>query len=480
MKDVRMSNSTIRQQARDAKPMLLSSLGQIWCLRLIALGLVLCSACFAWRSYLDMGLFMNLGTDYALYLSQSKVIDTGHPERLYDLAATDKPYRALLERYNLDPAYRTWVADTVVGPVPYPPLFAWMMRPFTWITPPVSFAIWIVLNVCVAGVLSWRLTQHCGDLDRPSVVLCFFASYPVVLTLYVGQVQLLLAWCVAECYLAFRNGKEFRAGIWLGCLLIKPQYGIFLGVLLLWKQRWAAIGGAAVAGGVWFGGSWLVAGTQAIVAYPSAFGGMAQFRGDDPTLMINWRSIILEVYPTIYGPSGTKLAMALFGLTGCALAWMWRGSWNPTSADFPVKILVTFLGTLIASFHSHPYGAVIIALPFVAVLLGQYGGKVAWVLGCTAAVTPALTFSLGYSGLISYGDVYQHLAISSKILKVVIFAMFGYYFVQVCGVSCFRALQTMAVREFFGRGAFTRVCQRVDLRWASIRRGYFTAPRWPG
>lgn len=450
MRDVRMSNSVMREQAHAARPMLLSSRGQIWCLRLIALGLVLCSACFAWRSYLDMGLFMNLGTDYALYLAQSSVIDTGHPERLYDLAATDKPYRALLETYNLDPVYRTWVADTVVGPVPYPPLFAWMMRPFTWITPPVSFALWIVLNLCVTGVLSWRLTQHCGDWDRPTVVLCFLASYPVVLTLYVGQIQLLLAWCVAECYLAFRNGKEFRAGIWLGCLLIKPQYGIFLGLLLLWKQRWAAVGGAAVAGGVWFGGSWLVAGSQALVAYPSASGGMAQFRGDDPTLMINWRSIILEVYPTIYGPSGTKLAMALVGLTACALAWVWRGSWNPRSADFPVKILVTLLGTLIASFHSHPYGAVIIALPLVAVLLGQYGGKLAWMLICTAVVAPALTLSLGSSEFISNGDVYHHLAISSKILKVVIFSLFGYYFIQTSRFSSFRSTASDVGRGIFG------------------------------
>jgi hypothetical protein len=409
-------------------------------MRLIALGLVLCSVWFAWRSYLDMGLFMNLGTDYALYLAQSTVADDGHPERLYDLATADKPYRALLETYNLDPAYRTWTADTVVGPVPYPPLFAWMMRPFTWIMPPVSFVLWVVLNVCVAGVLSWRLAQHCGDLDRSTVVLCFLASYPVILTLYVGQVQLLLAWCVGECYLAFRNGKEFQAGIWLGCLLIKPQYGIFLGLLLLLKQRWAAVGGAALAGGVWFGGSWLVAGTQAILAYPSASGGMAQFRGDDPTVMINSRSMILELYPTIYGPSGTKLTMVFFGLMACALAWVWRGSWNPTSADFPVKILVTLLGTLIASFHSHPYGAVLIALPLVVVLFGQYGGKLVWVLIGAGVLVPTLTFSLGYPGIVNNGEVYRHLVISSKIFKLVIFAMFGYYFVQIWPFSSLRAI----------------------------------------
>ncbi|ULA61940.1 MAG: membrane protein of unknown function [Nitrospira sp.] len=454
MQDLAVAKAGFGQQTREARAMPLLSLGQIWCMRLVALSLVLCSAWFAWRSYLDMGLFMNFGTDYALYFAQSKVLDSSEPSQIYNLAVANQPYRDLLDAYNRDPIYRTWTADPIVGPVPYPPIFAWSLQPFTWLSPPLSFALWISLNVCVALAIGWRVANYCGQFDRTTVILLFLGSYPVALSLYVGQIQILLAWCVTEFFLALRAGKDFKAGMWLGCLLLKPQYGVFLGLLLLWKRRWMAVSGVAVTGSMIFGGSILVGGLSGIVAYSSSFSGMAQFRGDDPTLMINWRSLILDIYPTIYGPKGTLLTIALALVTAASLAWIWRGPWTPEKSDFPVKMLLTILGTLIASFHSHPYGAVFIALPLAAVLLGPYGGKLGWGLIGVGIVVPALTFSLGYSVIIRNGDVYSHLVISSKILKLVIFAMFGYFFVQVWRFGSSR----------------TSVCDlRRGLRWDRIR-----------
>ena len=71
----------------------ISPVVKMWCLRALALGLVLCSLCFVWRSYQGMGLFLNLGTDYALYLAQSTVMDSGATSQIYDLSAADGPYR---------------------------------------------------------------------------------------------------------------------------------------------------------------------------------------------------------------------------------------------------------------------------------------------------------------------------------------------------------------------------------------------------
>lgn len=404
---------------------------QRWCLRAIALGLVLCSLCFVWRSYQGMGLFLNLGTDYALYLAQSKVMDAGNPSQIYDLPVVDRPYRELLSTYNLDPAYQAWTADVIAGPVPYPPLFAWALRPFTWVSPPVSFALWLCVNVVLALVIGWRLASHCRSLDRATVILLFFGSYPVMLSFYVGQIQIILAWFVTECYLALRTGKEFRAGLWLGCLLLKPHYGIFLGLLLLWKRRWHAVLGAAATGGLIVGGSMLVGGVEGLLAYPSAFSGMAQFRGDDPAIMINWRSVILDIYPAIYWKNGTVLTVALAVVTLFILASVWRGEWNRRSVDFPIKILLTLLGTLIASFHSHPYGAVLLAMPLVAVLSsGQFGRAAWWVVGI-GAVMPTLILEIGYPEGLTHAEFYSHLALSSQLLKMVMFAMFGYFYLHV-------------------------------------------------
>ena len=403
----------------------------VWSLRAIALGLVLGSLCFGWRSFQQTGLFLNLGTDYALYLAQSKVMDSGASSQIYDLSVADRPYRELLHSYNRDPVFQSWTADIVVGPVPYPPIFAWALRPFTWISPPMSFALWYCLNMALALVIGWRLAGHSGSWDRPTIMLLFLGSYPVVLNLYVGQIQILLAWFVAEFYLALRAGKEFQSGIWLGCLLLKPHYGLLLGLLLLWKRCWHAVFGAATAGGVIVGGSVLAAGVGGVLAYPSAFSGMAQFRGDDPTIMINWRSVILDIYPSIYGKSGMLLTLALAAATLFLLAWVWRGQWNPQSADFPVKILLTLLATLIASFHSHSYGAVLLAMPLVVVLSsGQFGKAAWWVIGF-GVVIPTLILTLGYSEGPTNAEFHTHLILASQLLKMVLFAMFGYFYLRL-------------------------------------------------
>ena len=131
----------------------------------------------------------------------------------------------------------------------------------------------------------------------------------MVLSFYVGQIQIILAWCITEFYLAMRGGREFQAGMWLGCLLLKPHYGLLLGLLLLWKRRWSAVLGAGAAGSIILGASVLVSGVHGLRAYPAAFSGMAQFRGDDPAVMINWRSVILDLYPSIYGRNGTLLTL---------------------------------------------------------------------------------------------------------------------------------------------------------------------------
>lgn len=413
----------------------ISPVVKMWCLRALALGLVLCSLCFVWRSYQGMGLFLNLGTDYALYLAQSTVMDSGATSQIYDLSAADGPYRKLLDRYNTDPSYQAWTADIIVGPVPYPPIFAWALRPFTWISPPVSFALWFCLNLCLALIIGWRLASHCGSLDKPTTILLFLGSYPVVLSFYVGQIQIMLAWCITEFYLAMRGGREFRAGMWLGCLLLKPHYGLLLGLLLLWKRRWSAVLGAGAAGSIILGASVLVSGVHGLRAYPAAFSGMAQFRGDDPAVMINWRSVILDLYPSIYGRNGTLLTLALAAATLFSLAWVWRGEWNPNAVDFPVKVLLTLLGTLIASFHSHPYGAVLLAMPLVVVLSsGQFHKTAWWVVGI-GAVVPTLILELGYSGSLTNSQFYAHLVLASQVLKVVMFAMFGYFYARVCGLS---------------------------------------------
>ena len=96
-------------------------------------------------------------------------------------------------------------------------------------------------------VLLWRVNQLAPSVGKTRAAVIFFTTLPVLQAFLLGQPVLFLAVAMAESYLALRKGADLRGGVWLGLLVLKPQYGLLLGLFLLWKRRWRAVAGAASA-----------------------------------------------------------------------------------------------------------------------------------------------------------------------------------------------------------------------------------------
>lgn len=404
---------------------------RVWIGRGLALALVISTILFLWRAYEATGLFISIGMDYGLYLAQATVMGGDDPTKIYDKSVTNIAYRHLLDLYAHDPHYNPATPGNWASHVPYPPIFAWAMQPLTWMPPGPSVLVWGVANALLALWIGWRVAQHCPGADKPTVMLLFLGSYPVVLNLHVGQIQILLAWAVTECYLALRTSQDFRAGLWLGCLLIKPHYGLLLGLLLLWKGRWMVVAGVAVTGSVILGGSLWAGGIQTLLAYPQAFSDMVQLRGDSPIVMLNWRSIVLDWYPTIYWRSGIILTVCLGIATTLCVGWVWRGPWNASATDFPEKMLLTLLATLIILYHSHPYGAAILVMPLAAVVLSERASRVGRSLACAGVSIPTIIFTNGHPTPLSDWEINFHLELASQFLKATIVALCAHTFISL-------------------------------------------------
>ena len=403
----------------------------LWLIRGLALALVVSAFLFFWRAYSATGLFVNIGMDYGLYLAQATVMGGDDPTKIYDKSVTNVAYRRLLDTYAHDPAYNPSTPGIWASHVPYPPVFAWMMRPMTWLDPARSVLVWGIANALLALWIGWRVARHCTGADPPTVMLLFLGSYPVVLNLHVGQIQIILAWVVTECYLALRAGRDVRAGLWLGCLLIKPHYGLLLGLLLLWKGRWKTVFGVAATGSVLLAASLWAGGLQTLLAYPRAFSDMVQFRGDSPIYMLNWRSLILDWYPAIYWRSGILLTICLGLATIACVAWVWRGPWNAASDTFPAKMLLTLLATIMILYHSHPYGAAILVMPLAAMVLASHTSRFALGLACAGAILPALVFTHGHGDPLSDWELTFHLELASQMLKAFVMALCAFTFLNV-------------------------------------------------
>src|SRR5207248_3262590 len=80
--------------------------------------------------------------------------------------------------------------------------------------------------------------------------------------------------------MSFRAGRDFRAGLWLSVLLLKPQYALLFGLIILWKWRPRALVGTALGALAFFSLGLAVAGSAAFFRISEALGDLADLRSE--------------------------------------------------------------------------------------------------------------------------------------------------------------------------------------------------------
>src|SRR5579859_164833 len=342
-----------------------------------------------WLMITQSGLFTAVGYDFGLYLAQVAALQSGDPTNIYRLDVLNAYQQALA-------AYAP--PGTFVPPalVPYPPLFAWLLQPLTLVPPPVAFLIWTGLNLAAMVALVWRIRPLVPDWIRPWLLGLVVVFPGVIPSLVLGQPMLLLALATAEFYVSLRAGRELRAGLWLACLFFKPQYGLLVGLLLVWKARWSAVTGALLGGLVVLIGSAVVAGVPAVLAYPHSLVDTASFRADitNPLDMVNWRSLVV-LAQTLIPSIGDRLALGLILVPSAVsvgvLGLIWRGPWNVRERLWPARMAALWMATLIVSYHSHLHGLTLLVLPLTAALATPgLSSRTRWILAVGMVVPGVL------------------------------------------------------------------------------------------
>jgi hypothetical protein len=330
------------------------------------LAFTLCSVAFYvvrfWSVYAAGELFHRLGFDWSLFYAQAMALRSGAGPGIYDQSVIDEYLQPLLRYYG--------GPETALGgwPQPYPPWFAAAFVPFTLPPANIGYAVWLGVSLLAALFLAYRVWQFLPELGRVGAVAAVLAAVPVAWGLFMGQPAVLLAIPVSEMLISFKAGRDFRAGLWLAVLLLKPQYALLFGVFILWKMRWRAVAGAAIGGLAIVLLGLLTGGVQSFVRFGAVLQAIGDFHDTvaGPTLMMNWRAIVLAVRPGIGEQLGLGLVAALSGLTMLAALLLFRGKWDPQSPSFGARFCVLTLGALIGSYHSHPHGAALLIVPLAA------------------------------------------------------------------------------------------------------------------
>lgn len=302
----------------------------------------------------------HLAIDYCAFWSAGRLANTNGYAAIYNLDLLRKVESSTLPDTLSSTGFP-------VSPVAYLPVFILPFQLLSFLAPAPGFWIWALLNL---GVLMFYLRFLIGKTsDRPlppRLLLLTLLGLPVYWNLFNGQVNVWLVICVGEYMRANLSGRFFRAGLWLGGLLIKPQALVLIILFLLWQRAARSIAGLAASAAAILGASWLMIGTS---GFASLLGLWLGFAGGLPTndvgIMMNWRML-----GTIFGAlTAPGPGWAVIGIGSLITLWaafyLWRSRIDFQSANFVIALTGLLAATGLIAWHSHVHMAMILIPPLL-------------------------------------------------------------------------------------------------------------------
>lgn len=164
--------------------------------------------------------------DFIAFWGAAKLALTGNPALAYDPAVL----------HGLQSAVASFREGSEL-PFAYAPAFLLLVLPFGFLPYPAAMVVWVCLGLILYLLALRRLAPNAG--------LLAIAFPPVFVNCVVGQNGFL---CAALFFyaIAILQRRPFIAGLFIGCLILKPQLGMLFPLALLAARQWRAIAGAAV------------------------------------------------------------------------------------------------------------------------------------------------------------------------------------------------------------------------------------------
>jgi arabinofuranan 3-O-arabinosyltransferase len=237
--------------------------------------------------------------------------------------------------------------------LPYPPTFTLALAPLAMLPYVAAFLTWEgVTLVCCTAVIYLIVRR------QPAISLALASPF-AAWNFLIGQNGFLTASLIGASLLLL-DRRPVLAGVFIGCLTYKPQFGILFPVALIAASQWRACFSAAVTAILLAAASVAAFGVNGWATFPRAVfvqGSGTMFARPD------WGFLL----QTVYG-----LILILHG--GAALAWLGQGLatasvgiivwlvWR-SSARYALKAAILSSGALIATPYAFAYDLAAIAIP---------------------------------------------------------------------------------------------------------------------
>lgn len=313
---------------------------------------------------------LGIPTDFTNVYAAGRLVLDGHPATAYDWDAHKLVQETVLGRTFAD--FFGWH---------YPPPFLFVAALLAKLPYTVAFAGWAAISFALYLVVIRALTNH-----RIGWLLA--CAFPVVLfNALIGQNGCLTAALIGGT-LYLMPKRPWLAGVCLGLLTYKPQYGLMFPLALIAARQWRTFASAALTGASVAALSWLAFGSAIWIEFfhwlPRA---SAAFLSDGAATFGKMQSVLSL---TRFLGGGDTLARSLqWGVTGIVaitLIVLWR-----SRVSYEIKAAALATGALLATPYLYLYDMVALAIPVALIVrMGIANGFRSYELPALGIVTVLL------------------------------------------------------------------------------------------
>ena len=237
---------------------------------------------------------------------------------------------------------------------PYPPTFLLILALFGALPYFAAFVVWDIATLLGCIVVVYFIVRQ-----RPAIALVLASPY-TLWNFLAGQNGFLTASLIGASLLCLER-RPVLAGVLMGCLSYKPQFGILFPVALAASNQWRAFASAAAATAFLAGASLFVFGTGVWIAFPRGLviqSSLDLFADPDSN-----RGLLQTVYGLArYLGGSAALAWVVQSIATAGLGlivWLvWR-----SEVRYPLKAATLSAATLIATPYAFAYDLAAIAIP---------------------------------------------------------------------------------------------------------------------
>ena len=348
-----------------------------------------------------------LGTDFSnVYAAGTYVID-GRPEAPFDPVQQFARERSI---FGAATQFYGWH---------YPPYFLFIAAALAWLPYGLAFAVW---QIATLGLYLWAIAAIMSGFaqrgesrgeggfgavglaapGQAELLLLALAFPAVLINIGHGQNGFLTA-ALLGGGLVLLDRRPIAAGILIGLLAYKPQYGLLIPLALAASARWRSFAAAAVTVLLLTAATTLVFGPQVwraflasteftrIVVLEQGNTGWSKIQS-----VFSWARMWGLSVPCAYAIQGAVIVALCAGLV-----WLWR-----SVASYPLKATALCLATILATPYSLDYDMMVLA-PAIAFLAadGLARGFGPWEKTALAALwlVPLVTRNVAQLSLIPLG-----------------------------------------------------------------------------